>query len=157
MPLPSSLTWRHKGSLRHRRPRVRSLASHKCSGREVIFSCASHMTWTETVRIVGASEQSSDVLRFIRFSLLWPGPPLRLEVVGARWLPRIKRATWKGRNPRPCLALCMLSQTVVAAATTVTWSDVVPVALKCRQFQNQSRYPWCCMVLYPRRVSDSVG
>jgi hypothetical protein len=31
-------------------------------------------------------------------------------------LPRIKRATWKGRNPRPGLALCMLSQTAVVAA-----------------------------------------
>jgi hypothetical protein len=46
-------------------------------------------------------------------------------------LSRIKRAIWKGRNPRPGLALCMLSQTAVSAATTVTGSAVVPVTLKC--------------------------
>ena len=84
------------------------------------------------------------MLRFIRFTLRWPGSPLRLEVLGARRLPRMKRATWKGRNPRPGLAVCMLSQTAVAAATTVTGSAVVPVTLKCRQFQNQSRYSWHC-------------
>jgi hypothetical protein len=67
-----------------------------------------------------------------RFSLLWPGPHLvTIEVVGARRLSRIKRATWKGRNPRPGLALCMLLQTAVAAAETVIGSAVVPVALKC--------------------------
>ena len=38
---------------------------------------------------------------------------------------------WKGLNPRPGLALCLLSQTDVAAVTTVTGSAVVHVTLKC--------------------------
>jgi hypothetical protein len=73
----------------------------------------------------------------------------RIRFVGARRLPRIKRATFKRRNPRPGLALCMLSQTVVAAATSVTGSAAVPVTLV------------AVPVPYPRRVvtrvSGSVG
>jgi len=42
-------------------------------------------------------------------------------------MSRIKRAG----NPRPGLAFCMLSQTAVDAATTVTGFAVVPVTLKC--------------------------
>jgi len=78
-----------------------------------------------------------------------------LEVVGVRLLPRITRETWKGRNPRPGLALCMLSQTAVASAAKVTWSAAVPVTLKCRQ--SQPELLAVPVPQHPRRVSDSVG
>ena len=50
-----------------------------------------------------------------------------MKVFGARRLTRIKRATWTGRNPRPGLAFCMLSQTVVAGDVGASRKDGNPL------------------------------
>ena len=58
------------------------------------------MMWTGTVRKVRGPHTRPDVLGFYTLLTYRSGPPLTTEVVGARRLSRIKRATRKGRNPR---------------------------------------------------------
>ena len=62
------------------------------------------MMWTGTVRKVRGPHTRPDVLGFYTLLTYRSGPPLTSEVVGARRLSRIKRATRKGRNPRLRLA-----------------------------------------------------
>ena len=67
------------------------------------------MMWTGTVRKVRGPHTRPDVLGFYTLLTYRSGPPPTSEVVGARRLPRIKRATWKGQpSAASCFKACLL-------------------------------------------------